>query len=376
MSAAPVRLDERSRLRAALLRGSAGSIYVCGTPGVGKTVCVGGVVRAVVEEGLVEKGVLVNCAGFFKPAEFYEAVACSLGVDGGLEGVLEFAKAEGRRAVLVLDEVDFLGQGLMYEVFGWPRVAGSRLSVVGVANRLDLPVRMLPMLGRAGFMPEVVAFAPYCAQDLKAIVEARLAEGEIGCVGPLPGMAIGLAAKRVAAMSGDARRMLDVCREAVERCEGGSVGEAMQRVLGILDRGGRGNAAADTVRTLPTQHQLALCCVANAEKIAGKGKAGKAAGRATVGGLYEYFKQTCGKVAVAGVGLSDFVDILESLASVHGLVSISEKKKKGRAKKAFGPSAGGDLRSKVVGLDSVSVADVQNGCRESPLLKLLVGTEL
>lgn len=147
----------------------------------------------------------------------------------------------------------------------------------------------------------------------------------------------------------------------------------MRIVLGILDRGGRENSAADTVRTLPTQYQLELCCVAKAEKLSRKGEAVKAASRATVGGLDEYFKQTCGKVAVAGVGLSDFVDILESLASVHGLISISKKKKTGQSEKAFGLRAGGDLKSKVVGLDSVSVADVQNRCKESPLLKLLVG---
>jgi hypothetical protein len=105
------------------------------------------------------------------------------------------------------------------------------------------------------------------------------------------------------------------------------------------------------------------------------GSAAALAGRAaTVGGLYESFKSTCAKTSIPCIGLSDFADLLESLAGTHGLLDISAKGKRKRKRTAFGPAAG-ELRGKFVRLDSVSIADIQTGCRETPLLRLLVGTE-
>ena len=50
---------------------------------------------------------------------------------------------------LVLDEVDQLesvNQDVLYTVFEWPALAGSRLSLVGIANTLDLTDKVLPRL--------------------------------------------------------------------------------------------------------------------------------------------------------------------------------------------------------------------------------------
>ena len=50
---------------------------------------------------------------------------------------------------LVLDEVDQLesrNQDVVYTVFEWPALSASRLSLVGIANTLDLMDRVLPGL--------------------------------------------------------------------------------------------------------------------------------------------------------------------------------------------------------------------------------------
>jgi Cdc6-like AAA superfamily ATPase len=325
--------------------------------------------------------VLVNCTGLRKAVDFYRQVAEMLGCVGrSRRDVVGFATAEGPRVALVLDEVDYLSQRLLYDVFELPTLPATRLAVVGIANRLDLPLKVLPLLQATNRAPRVVTFRPYTAAELTAIVHARLADA--GVDADLHAVAISLAAKKVASMSGDARRMLDVCREAMLALEAGDDVSAIGAVSQILARGGRSSAAADTVRTLPVQHQLALCCVANEEKrmaaaaatVRGGSAAALAGRAATVGGLYESFKSTCAKTSIPCIGLSDFADLLESLAGTHGLLDISAKGKRKRKRTAFGPAAG-ELRGKFVRLDSVSIADIQTGCRETPLLRLLVGTE-
>jgi origin recognition complex subunit 1 len=60
-----------------------------------------------------------------------------------------------------------------------------------------------------------VDFRPYKREQLEAIVRARLqagAEGRDAMTTVMEPDAIRLAAARVAAVSGDARRVLDVCR--------------------------------------------------------------------------------------------------------------------------------------------------------------------
>ena len=49
----------------------------------------------------------------------------------------------------MLDEIDQLeskNQDVLYTIFEWPALKGSRLSLVGIANTLDLTDRVLPRL--------------------------------------------------------------------------------------------------------------------------------------------------------------------------------------------------------------------------------------
>lgn len=56
-----------------------------------------------------------------------------------------------RLTVLLVDEIDMLfsrDQSVLYNVFGWPQQPGARLVVIGIANTLDLPERLLPKVAR------------------------------------------------------------------------------------------------------------------------------------------------------------------------------------------------------------------------------------
>ncbi|KAJ2376875.1 Origin recognition complex, subunit 1, partial [Coemansia sp. RSA 2603] len=88
------------------------------------------------------------------------------------------------------------------------------LVVVAIANTMDLPERMLhhKVSSRLGLTR--INFQPYTHQQLITIVQSRLE----GCEA-FDDDAVELCARKISAVSGDARRALDVCRRAVEIVE-------------------------------------------------------------------------------------------------------------------------------------------------------------
>jgi Cdc6-like AAA superfamily ATPase len=368
-----------------LLRGpAAASVYVCGTPGAGKTVTVDRVVSAL---GPAVRIVSVSCAGISSPGSVFDIIADGLGVGGqGREGIAAFARdGAGGPAVVVLDEIDFMPTTVLYAVYEWPRMAGSAVSVVGISNAIDLPVKAMPWLRAANAMPTIIPFRPYNADELIDIVRVRL-EGA-GETSALPALALSFAAKKVAATSGDARVLLDVCRESVLSLQRQPSTSALGLIANIFARRGRASAAVDTIRTLPVQQQLALCVLANAEKrfaavaTSGdgsktiKGSSAKAAAmvkKVTMGTLYESFVAMCSKVSVPAVGFSDFTDICcNSLSANHNLIDVTDVKRRG-SNKGCGSAA---LRGRIVRLKAVTVADVQAGLSDRGFLSLIVGKE-
>ncbi|EUB58586.1 Origin recognition complex subunit [Echinococcus granulosus] len=136
--------------------------------------------------------------------------------------------------ILLLDELDLLcsrRQDVLYALFDWTcrssvgvgdrKRCGRRILIVlAVANTMDLPERVLHHRVASRLGLNRLAFAPYSHEQLAAIVNARLGS-ELGS--SFDPKAIELATRKVAAVSGDARRALDICRRAAElaQLEGG-----------------------------------------------------------------------------------------------------------------------------------------------------------
>jgi Cdc6-like AAA superfamily ATPase len=116
-----------------------------------------------------------------------------------------------------MDELDLLvtkKQTVMYNFFDWPSRPLSKLIVVAVANTMDLPERIMSnkIASRMGLTR--INFQPYKYDQLYQIVQSRL-EG----IDAFAKEAVEFAARKVSAVSGDARRALDICRRAVEIVE-------------------------------------------------------------------------------------------------------------------------------------------------------------
>ena len=262
----PCRESERAKIydfvEQAINEGSAcrgRSMYISGVPGTGKTATVREVIRALRKksrDGYLPRfnHVELNGLRLQTPKHAYSAIAEELlgerlGPDRACE-VLDARfrdgrGADGRVTVLVADEMDLLvtrSSSLLYNLFDWPTHRASRLVILGIANTLDLPERLMPKISsRLG--NNKVVFKPYTAEQLKKIVHARLDDARLmknaPTVGPsvpertseplgknvveddraFEAVAVELASRKVAAVSGDARRVLELCRRAAELAE-------------------------------------------------------------------------------------------------------------------------------------------------------------
>ncbi|CBF87934.1 hypothetical protein AN1207.2 [Aspergillus nidulans FGSC A4] len=221
-----------SHLSAAIMEGTGTCIYISGTPGTGKTATVREVVAQLNAAVLAEEMddfifVEINGMKVTDPHQSYSLLWEALKGDRVSPSHAldlldrEFSNPSPRRVscVVLMDELDQLvtkNQSVMYNFFNWPALRHSRLIVLAVANTMDLPERTLSnkISSRLGLTR--ITFPGYKHTDLMEIITTRLASvpGKI-----VDSDAIQFASRKVAAVSGDARRALDICRRAVEIAE-------------------------------------------------------------------------------------------------------------------------------------------------------------
>jgi origin recognition complex subunit 1 len=100
----------------------------------------------------------------------------------------------------------------VYNLFDWPARHDSNLIVIGIANTMDLPERLLPRVhSRLGMGREI--FQPYKSEHIAKILRARLEGLEL-----FDAQSVTMCAKKVASYHGDVRRALTMCRRAAEIC--------------------------------------------------------------------------------------------------------------------------------------------------------------
>uniref|UniRef100_A0A3P8VSJ3 Cell division cycle 6 homolog (S. cerevisiae) n=1 Tax=Cynoglossus semilaevis TaxID=244447 RepID=A0A3P8VSJ3_CYNSE len=216
---------ERKSIRAFLeekvLQRQAGSLYISGAPGTGKTACLNCVLQEMKAQMSSVQTVMVNCMSLRSSNAIFPLLANKLRTSGGQKGLQKFLMASGPSVLLVLDEMDQLdskAQDVLYTIFEWPHLPQSRLCLIGIANALDLTDRILPRLqAQPGCRPQLLNFPPYSREELAAIVQDRLTQAAAQEI--LEASAVQFCARKVSAVSGDARKALDICRRAVEMVE-------------------------------------------------------------------------------------------------------------------------------------------------------------
>ncbi|TFK10195.1 Origin recognition complex subunit 1 [Platysternon megacephalum] len=213
-----------------LIDGTGGCMYVSGVPGTGKTVTVHEVIRCLqqaAENDELPSFQFIEINGM-KLTDPHQAYVQILQLLTGQKVTATHAAAllaklfstpgpKRKTTVLIVDELDLLWtrkQDVMYNLFDWPTQKRAKLIILAIANTMDLPERIMMnrVASRLGLTR--MSFQPYTYKQLQQIISSRLNH-----IKAFEEDAIQLVSRKVAALSGDARRCLDICRRSTEICE-------------------------------------------------------------------------------------------------------------------------------------------------------------
>ncbi|KAJ2814190.1 AAA ATPase [Coemansia furcata] len=372
-----------------------GSMYISGNPGTGKTACL----QTLIKQSLASfPSVLVNCVPLTRPEQAYAAVLDALNVeydnaDSALAG-LERLVFKGKGALLViLDEVDSLlgsKQEVLYRLFELAAHPDSRLALVGIANALDLTDRFLPRLQARNCVPILLNFNPYQVNDIVAILQSRLdsvATGEP----VIQKAALELCARKVAATSGDLRKALDVCRQAMEAAEteckkkakmadkeNGPVASLVPKVsimhIAKVLASLNGSPIAQKLNALNFQQKLVLCAFASLSGSTGASKPAEPATpskKSAVSGIavskiYSEYGVICDRLGkLAPVTRTEFLDLV-AMMETQGVVTVDTLKagRRGGCRIASNSGAADDRTLRL----AVDEADIRRALMSTPAL--------
>ncbi|XP_051013792.1 cell division control protein 6 homolog [Acomys russatus] len=331
----------------------AGSLYLSGAPGTGKTACLSRILQDFKKEVKGFQTIMLNCMSLRSAQAVFPAIAQEIGQEemcrpAGKDLMRKLEKRmtaeKGPMIVLVLDEMDQLdskGQDVLYTLFEWPWLSNSRLVLIGIANTLDLTDRILPRLeAREKCKPRLLNFPPYTRNQIATILQDRL--NEVSSDQVLDSAAIQFCARKVSAVSGDIRKALDVCRRAIEIVESDVKSQTILRplsecqspseslvpkrvslahisqVISEVDANKVALSQEKTQGSLPLQQKILICSLlllTRRLKIK----------EVTLGKLYEAYGSICRKQQVAAVDQSECLS-LSGLLESRGILGLKKNK--------------------------------------------------
>ena len=135
----------------------------------------------------------------------------------GLEDYFSNSDSKDPFLVLLVDELDQLctkKQNILYHLFDWPNRPKARIVILSIANTMDLPERVMMTKIQSRLGLRRLPFQAYKYEELIQIVNSRIEHLDL-----FEDNGIILISRKVAAISGDARRVLDLCRRSLDIAE-------------------------------------------------------------------------------------------------------------------------------------------------------------
>uniref|UniRef100_A0A669F0Y2 Origin recognition complex subunit 1 n=1 Tax=Oreochromis niloticus TaxID=8128 RepID=A0A669F0Y2_ORENI len=269
--------DIYSFVESKIVDNTGGCMYISGVPGTGKTATVHEVIRCLQHAADMDEipsfhFIEINGMKMTDPHQAYVQILQKLtgqkATPDHAAVLLEkrFSNLAPRKETIVLlvDELDLLWtrkQNVMYNLFEWPARRHARLVVLTIANTMDLPERIMinRVASRLGLTR--MSFQPYSFKQLQEIIMSRLNK-----LKAFEEDALQLVSRKVAALSGDARRCLDICRRATEICEHSAADPSSTGLVGmshVMEALNEmfSSAYITAIRCASTQEQLFLRAV-------------------------------------------------------------------------------------------------------------------
>ncbi|KAF8116060.1 hypothetical protein N665_0023s0038 [Sinapis alba] len=344
------REDEQTRVlefvKGCMEQKMAGSLYICGCPGTGKSLSMEKVKQQAEEwakqEGLPSlETVSVNCTSLTKTTDIFSKILGESETGKKVNGsssplqqlqVLFSQKQQSsstKMMLIIADEMDYLitrDRGVLHELFMLTTLPFSRCILIGVANAIDLADRFLPKLKSLNCKPLVVTFRAYSTEQILRILQERLVE--------LPyvafqSKALELCARKVSAASGDMRKALSVCRSALEILETevkGSTDEEPQspvtedqvvkinHMVAALSKIFK-SPVVDTIQSLPQHQQIIVCSAAKAFRGSKKDS--------SIAELNKLYLEICKSSVITPAGITEFCNMCTVLND-QGILKLSK----------------------------------------------------
>ncbi|KAK4376084.1 hypothetical protein RND71_006761 [Anisodus tanguticus] len=204
----------------------AGSLYICGCPGTGKSLSMEKVNKVLVNWAEEAPDTLsLNCSSLSNTSDIFSKILDKIQTRRKLNShtsALQYLQkvfsekqqsAVTKMLLIVADELDYLitkDRAVLHELFMLTTLPYSRFILIGIANAIDLADKFLPMLQSLNCKPAVITFRAYSKDQIISILQQRL--------NVIPRLLLFFLPK-VASASGDMRKALWICRSAIEMLE-------------------------------------------------------------------------------------------------------------------------------------------------------------
>nr|VDC80612.1 unnamed protein product [Brassica rapa] len=373
------REDEQRRVlefvKGCMEQKKAGSLYICGCPGTGKSLSMEKI-RQQADDWAQQEGlpcletVSVNCTSLTKTTDIFSKILGESETGKKVNGsssplqqlqVLFSQKQQSsstKMMLIIADEMDYLitrDRGVLHELFMLTTLPFSRCILIGtvlcdhihlmcqfpllipnckfiyrfrspgVANAIDLADRFLPKLKSLNCKPLVVTFRAYSMEQILRILQERLVE--------LPyvafqSKALELCARKVSAASGDMRKALSVCRSALEILETEVKGSTdqepqspvtedqvvkMDHMVAALSKTFK-SPVVDTIQSLPQHQQIIVCSAAKAFRGSKKDR--------SIAELNKLYTEICKSSMITPAGITEFTNMCTVLND-QGILKLS-----------------------------------------------------
>ncbi|XP_041374929.1 cell division control protein 6 homolog [Gigantopelta aegis] len=346
----------QSFLEGHLKNQTAGSMYISGAPGTGKTASLLHIIDILKRDHSCKMSYL-NCMMLKDSAAVFKTLHEQLtgrklpSNKDVIKYMEKCVTASTKSLIIVLDEIDQLDskhQEVLYTIFEWPSLPKSKLILVGVANALDFTDRILPRLqAKPKCRPKLVNYAPYSKDQIVTIINNRLKQLQEDGLAVIEPSAIQFCARKISAVAGDMRKALDVCRRSVElveqdirsqqvlkvsECNSPSKKRApvpkkitvhhISRIMSEVY--GSSVKTSSSQETIPLQQKLMLCSLLLLVKN-GKTK------EVGLGKFHETYCKICRKRKIAVIDQSEFFSLC-SLLEARGMMGVRRGKETRLAK--------------------------------------------